>query len=140
MLKQFEVFRISFIRNEDGMIEKQYQGIIAEKDYEDIEKGLASVIEYVTHEKQLPENCTGVCCPDDTLLTIIFKRNAMRQFNVETLSAQVELNDLENVLSGLMFMQIKIHLDKLVKSDIKLTLKQDDSISPLSFATDDELT
>ena len=138
MLKTFEIFRITF-KKVEGQIVKDFTGIIEKKDYEDIEKGLATVIEYVTLQKQLPPTtCMGACDPT-SLFTIIFKKDAMNTYRVETLAAQVELQDIENILSGLMFMQVKLHMEKMKVKEIKFTLKHDESIGLIDFSSDEQL-
>ena len=139
MLKSFEIFRISFERNEDGLIEKKYEGIRQPKDYEDIEMGLGSVIAFFLHQKQLPPSSCNCDCKEESLFTIIFKKTAMKQYVVETLAVKVELHDLENILSGLMFMQVKLHMDKMTKKKIKFTLKHDDSVGMIDFTTQEQL-
>lgn len=139
MLKQFEIFRISFNR-EEGKIVKKFEGIIQKRDFEDIEKGLAAIIDYVIMEKQLPPSM-AICGKDeDELFTILFKKDAMNHYVIETFEASVEMSDLENILSGLMFMQVKIHLQKMFEKEIKFTLQQDDSVGTINFADDSQLT
>lgn len=138
MLKSFEIYRISF-KEKEGKISKEFSGNIEPRDYDDIEKGLAAVIEYICMQKQFPVCCSKECCKADDLFTIVFRKDAMNHYFVETLSAQVELPSLENVLLGLMTMQTKIHLEAMVKKDIKLTLENDDSLGSLKFVKDSDL-
>ena len=138
MLRSFEIFRISF-KEEDGKIVKKFDGIIQPKDYDDIELGLAFVISYMLEEKKLPMIKSSEQCNNDNLFTIIFKKDAMNHYHVETLAAMVEPSTLENILLGLMSMQVKIHLERMTKNEIKLLLEQDDSIGTVNYTKDDDL-
>ncbi len=141
MLKQIEVYRISF-RMVEGQIVKEYEGILLPKDYEDIEIGLASVIDYILQQKKLPmidgggEESEG---EDDNLFTIIFKKDVMNKYYVETLATTVGPNDLENILSGLMFMQVKLHMEKMATKKIKINLKHENTVGVIDFSTDSQL-
>ena len=87
----------------------------------------------------MPLNCCTSKCDADSLFTIIFKKDAMNKYFVESLAASVELSTLENILLGLMAMQVKIHLEAMVKKEIDLRLEQDSSIGTVNYTSDKDL-
>lgn len=138
LLEQFEILKITF-KMVDGQIVKEFSGVLQPKDYENIEVGLATVIEFITRLKQLPSSTVDGDVKEDTPFTIIFKKDVMDKYFVETIAISVIPEELENILSGLMLMQIKIHMEKMVKKKIKMTLKHDNSIGVVNFSTDEQL-
>lgn len=138
-MKEITIFKITFSKGEDGKMEKKYEGVITPKDYQDIETGLASVIEYLMFSRKDPQCLANCSFEDETEFVLIFKKDALNQYRVETLSAMLQLDDLENILTGLMTMQIKLHLDKMSVNKIKFSLKEDSSSGPINYCTDDQL-
>ena len=128
-----QVFKIVFKKDEDGKIAKNYDGIIKPEDYNDVECGISMVIQHIYLHKMMPAQCFGKCCTSDNLLEIIFSKNAMGHFNVDSASAQVTLDDLENVLTGLGEILMRLHLERMAKEEIKITLKRDSRTSSIDF-------
>lgn len=134
-----QVFKIVFKKDEDGKIAKNYDGIIKPEDYNDVECGIAMVILHIYTHKMLPAQCFGKCCTNDNLLEIIFSKNAMGHFNVDSASAEVTLDDLENVLTGLGEILMRLHLERMAKEEIRITLKKDGRTSSIDYTNDEQL-
>jgi len=132
-LKMLEVFKIAFKTDKDGKIAKSYTGIIKPSDYNDIEMGLSMVIQHIYLHKMTPLKCFGKCCTSGNLLEIVFSRNAMGDFNVDSAASELTLNDCENVLTGLIEILVRLHLERMAKDEIKITLKKDDRTSSVDF-------
>ncbi len=138
-LKMLQVFKIAFKKDETGMIAKNYEGIIKPTDYDQIEMGIAMVIQHIYTHKMNPEQCFGKCCSNGNLLEIVFSKNAMGDFNVDSLAAEITTNDCENVLTGLGEILMRLHLERMVKEEIKVTLKKDGRTSLIDYTPDSSL-
>lgn len=119
---------------------KNYEGIIKPEDYNDIEAGISIVIEHIYFHKKNPLECFGKNCMNDNLLEIIFTKNVMGEYHVDSLAAEITTNDCENVLTGLGEILMKLHLERMVKEEIKITLKPSDKVGLINYATDEQLT
>ena len=138
-LKMIQVFKITFAKDETGLIAKNYEGIIKPEDYDQIEMGISMVIQHIYTHKMNPEQCFGKCCEDGKLLEIIFAKNAMGDFNVDSLAAEITTNDCENVLTGLGEILMRLHLERMAKDEVKITLKKDDRTSLIDYTPDSGL-
>lgn len=133
------MFKITFVKDESGMIAKNYEGIIKPEDYNDIEAGISMVIQHIYLEKMNPMQCFGKCCTNDNLVEIVFSKNAMGDFNVDSFAAEITTNDCENVLTGLGEILMRLHLERMAKDEIKVTLKKDDRTSLIDYTPDSSL-
>jgi len=133
------VFKIIFKKDEDGKIAKTYNGIIKPQDYNDVETGLSMVIQHIYSHKMVPEQCFSCNCENDNLLEIVFLKDAMGKFEVKSAATQVTMNDCENVLTGLGEILMRLHLERMAKEEIKITLKKDDRTSSIDFTPSDQL-
>ncbi|MEK0347058.1 MAG: hypothetical protein QQN44_01855, partial [Nitrosopumilus sp.] len=132
-LKMLEVFKVVFKTDKDGKIAKSYTGIIKPSDYNDIEMGLSMVIQHIYLHKMTPLKCFGKECSSGNLLEIIFCKNAMGDFNVDSAASELTVNDCENVLTGLIEILVRLHLERMAKDEIKITRKKDDRTSSVDF-------
>jgi len=137
-LKLEEVFRISFDKGETGKIEKTFDGLIRKRNLEDIELGLSIVINHIYMNKETPDLISDCACTDHLFL-VTFAKNAMDEFKVKTYTAVLTKNDCENIITGLLEMLMKLHLERMVHNGIKITLAHDERTSPLDFKQDSEL-
>ena len=128
-----QVFKIVFKTDKEGKIAKTYTGIIKPSDYNDIEAGISMVIQHIYLHKMTPLKVFGKCCTNGNLLEIVFSKNAMGDFNVDSAAAELTLNDCENVLTGLVEILMRLHLERMAKDEIKITLKKDERTSSVDF-------
>lgn len=134
-----QVFKIVFKTDKDGKIAKTYTGIIKPEHYNDIEAGISMVIQHIYLHKMTPLQCFGKCCTNGNLLEIVFSKNAMGDFNVDSAAAELTINDCENVLTGLGELLMRLHLERMAKEEIKITLKKDDRTSSIDFTPAESL-
>ncbi len=132
-LKMLQVFKIVFKTDKEGKIAKTYTGIIKPSDYNDIEAGISMVVQHIYLHKMTPLKVFGKCCTNGNLLEIVFSKNAMGDFNVDSAASELTLNDCENVLTGLGEILMRLHLERMAKDEIKITLKKDDRTSSVDF-------
>lgn len=121
------------------MIEKTYEGIIKPEDYNDIESGIAVIIQHVYFHKQTPLKCFGKHCSTGNLLEIVFSKNAMGDFTIDSASAELTLIDCENVLTGLGELLMRLHLERMAKEDISILLKKDPRTSSVDYTPENKL-
>ncbi len=138
-LKMLKVFKIVFKKDEDGMIAKDYTGIVKPQDYNDVESGISMVIGHIYMHKMMPAQCFGKCCDNGNLLEIVFSKNVLGHFNVDSAAAELTLNDCENILTGLGEILMRLHLERMAKEEIKITLKRDDRTSTIDFTPESKL-
>lgn len=134
-----EVFKITFKKDETGLIAKDYKGIVKPEDFNDVEAGISLVITHIYHNKMAPLKCFGKCCSTGNLLEITFSKNAMGHYNVDSAATELTTNDCENVLTGLGEILMRLHLERMAKDDIKITLKKDSRTSSVDFTPDSKL-
>jgi hypothetical protein len=132
-LKMLEVFKIVFKTDNEGKIAKTYTGIIKPGDYDEIEAGISVVIQHIYLHKMTPLKCFGKECTNGNLLEIILSKNAMGEFKVDSAASQLTINDCENVLTGLVEILMRLHLERMAKNNIKITLKKDDRTSSVDY-------
>lgn len=132
-LKMLQVFKVVFKKDKEGKIAKDYTGIIKPSDYNDIEAGIAMVVQHIYLHKMTPMKVFGKQCTNGNLLEIVFSKNAMGDFNVDSAASELDLNDCENVLTGLVEILMRLHLERMAKDEIKITLKKDDRTSSVDF-------
>jgi len=138
-LKMLQVFRITFKKDKTGMISKNYEGIIKPENYNDIESGISMVIQHIYQEKMNPEQCFEEDCINGNLLEIVFSKNVMGNFNVKSMAAEITTNDCENVLTGLGEILMRLHLERMAKEEIKITLNKDGRTSLIDYTPESKL-
>lgn len=121
------------------MIEKTYDGIIKPEDFNDIEAGIAIIINHIYMHKMTPLNVFGKSCGNDNLLEIVFSKNAMGDFTIDSASAELTIIDCENVLTGLGELLMRLHLERMAKEDINILLKKDPRTSSVDYTPDTNL-
>ncbi len=121
------------------MITKNYEGIIKPKDYGDIEAGISMVIQHIYTHKMAPKSVFGMSSKDDNLLEIIFAENATGDFKIDSSSAVVTTNDCENIIIGLGELLMRLHLERMTKEGIKVTLNPDERTSSINYSPDSRL-
>lgn len=134
-----QVYKITFIKGEDGLITKTYDGIIKPEDYGDIEAGISMVATHVYLGKKNPQSCFGKCCDNDNLLEIVFSKNAIGDFSVDSFAATITTNDCENILTGLGELLMRLHLERMSKEEIRVTMKSDTNTSSVDYTPDSSL-
>lgn len=134
-----EVFKVTFKRDDDGMIVKDYEGIIKPKDNNDIEMGLSIVIQHIYTHKSAPAQCIGKDCGTGNLLEIIFSKNAFSHYNVDTIATELTTVDLENILTGLVEVLMRLHLERMATEKIKISLKSDKRTSSIDYTPNENL-
>jgi len=138
-LKFLQVYKIVFQKGEDGLISKEYQGIIKPENFGDIEAGIAMVMNHIYLHKMHPESCFGMICDNDNLLEIVFSKNATGDFRVDSCASVITTNDCENVLTGLGELLMRLHLERMAKDEIKITLKKDERTSSVDYTPEKSL-
>lgn len=121
------------------MIEKTYEGIVKPEDYNDIECGISVVIQHIYMHKMTPLKVFGKSCEGDNLLEIVFSKNAMGDFTIDSASAELTIIDCENVLTGLGELLMRLHLERMAKEDINILLKKDPRTSSIDYTPDTNL-
>ncbi|MHA2054775.1 MAG: hypothetical protein ACW99F_14405 [Candidatus Hodarchaeales archaeon] len=121
------------------MISKTYQGIVSPKDFGDVESGIAIVIQHIYMHKMTPLQCFGKCCSNGNLLEIVFSKDSMGGFTVDTKASTITTNDCENILTGLGELLMRLHLERMAAEEIKITLKKDSSTSSIDYTPDEGL-
>ena len=132
-LKTTQIFKIIFTKNDAGEIEKQYEGIIKPEDNNEIEAGIAQVINYIYGEKKTPEKVFGEELKNDNLLEIIFSQDAFGNMTINSMASTVTGDDCENILIGLGEILVRLHLERMAKKEIKITLKKDSRTSLIDY-------
>jgi hypothetical protein len=138
-LKMLEVFKIVFKKDDTGLIAKTYDGIVKPEDFEDVESGIALIILHIYHHKMIPEKVFGKCCTNDSLLEITFSKNAFGHFKVDSAAALLDGNDCENILTGLGELLMRLHLERMAKQEIRITLKKDSRTSSIDYTPEANL-
>lgn len=138
-LKSIQIYKITFKKGEDGLITKDYTGIIKPEDFGDVEAGISMVVQHIYMHKMKPQQCFGACCSNGNLLEIAFSKNAMGHLTVDSASAELTINDLENVLTGLVELLMRLHLERMAKEDIKITMKPDERTSSVDYTPESSL-
>lgn len=137
-MKSTEIYKVIFKKGETGRLEKKFEGVISEQDYDNIEHGLMIVTTHIMMYRNCPEKIIAQSTPDD-FFTIVFEKNAVSEFRVRTGCCVITPEDCENIITGLLEMTMKLHLDRMVRQGIKVNLVRDDKVSPLDFRSADEL-
>lgn len=134
-----QIFKITFKKDEGGMIVKEYEGIIKPEHNESIEAGISMVINHVYLHKMTPAECFGKSCLTDNLIEIVFSKNHLGDFMVDSCSSKITTNDCENVITGLGELLMRLHLERMANQDIKNTLKRDSRTSSVDYTPDSSL-
>ena len=61
-------------------------------------------------------------CPDN-LFEVIISKNPIDEFRIESSASQISPNDCENIITGLVELLMKLHLDRMKVTGEKFTLK-----------------
>lgn len=121
--KFLEVYKITFSKSMNGQLIKNYEGILRPKDFGDVETGISVVIQHLYLHKMSPKGMFGMkYCPDN-LFEIIISKNAAEEFRIESSASTFTPNDCENIITGLVELLMKLHLERMDITGEKFTLK-----------------
>ena len=122
--KFLQVYKITFSKNMNGQLIKNYEGLLKPKDFGDVETGISVVIQHIYLHKMAPKGLMfGMkYCPDN-LFEIIISKNIANEFRIESAASKITPNDLENIITGLVELLMKLHLERMDITGEKFTLK-----------------
>ncbi len=120
--KFLEVYKITFSKNMHGELLKNYEGLLKPEDFGDVETGISVVIQHLYLHKMAPVGMFGMkYCPDN-LFEIIISKNAAKEFRIDSAASEITPNDLENIITGLVELLAKLHLERMEVTGEKFTL------------------
>ena len=83
--------------------------------------------------KRWAQICTNL------ITEIVFFKNAMGDFSVDSYAADLSTNDCDNVLTGLGELLMRLHLDRMAHQNVKITLKRDERTSSVDYTPESNL-